>query len=205
MIKRLGVARLFVLLAFALAVGLCAAQTTNPTIRLRGTLEAVAPGSLTLKERRGETIVLALAEKLAVNEVFPIELADIKPGSYIGTAAMPQADGTQRSMGVTVFPETSRGVAEGHYPFDLMPQSTMTNATVADVVAAASGRQLQVKYKGGEKTIVVPPGTPIVSFKPGDASLLVPGASVSIAAQEIGGKPTALRINAGRNGFAIPY
>ena len=116
-----------------------------------------------------------------------------------------KADGTQLAMAVTVFPESARGTAEGHRPFDLQPQSTMTNATVADVVAAPAGRRLRLKYKDGEKIIVVPPGAPIVSFRPGDRSLLVPGASVSLTAQAIDGKPTALRINAGRNGFALPY
>lgn len=202
MIKHLGAT-----LALCLAASLCAAQTTSPptTVRVRGSVQAVAPGQLTVKDRGGEVVTLALSDKLVVNEVFPMELADIKPGSYIGTAALPQADGSQRAVAITVFPETSRGVAEGHFPFDLLPQSTMTNATVADVVGSATGRQLQLKYKGGEKTLVVPPGTPVVSFKPGSPALLVPGASVSIAAQVIDGKPTALRINAGRDGFSIPY
>jgi hypothetical protein len=158
-----------------------------------------------VKERSGELIDLALPANLVVSEVFPITLADIRPGSYIGTAAMPQADGTQRAIAVTVFPESARGTGDGHRPFDLQPQSTMTNATVADVVAASAGRKLQLKYKDGEKTIVVPPEAPIVTFRPGDRSLLVPGASVSLTAQAIDGKPTALRINAGRNGFALPY
>ena len=195
-------------LAFCLAAGLCAAQTAalpSSTVRLRGTVQSVTPGTLTIKERSGEVIELALPDKLVVSEVFPIALADIQPGSYIGTAALPQADGTQLAIAVTVFPESARGTAEGHRPFDLQPQSTMTNATVADVVAAPAGRRLRLKYKDGEKIIVVPPGAPIVSFRPGDRSLLVPGASVSLTAQAIDGKPTALRINAGRNGFALPY
>lgn len=195
-------------LALCLAAGLCAAQTAAPpssTVRLRGTVQSVTPGSLTVKERSGELIDLALPANLVVSEVFPITLADIRPGSYIGTAAMPQADGTQRAIAVTVFPESARGTGDGHRPFDLQPQSTMTNATVADVVAASAGRKLQLKYKDGEKTIVVPPEAPIVTFRPGDRSLLVPGASVSLTAQAIDGKPTALRINAGRNGFALPY
>jgi hypothetical protein len=202
MIKHLGAT-----LALCLAATLCAAQTTAApaTVRVRGTLQAVAPGQITVKDRGGEVVTLALSEKLVVNEVYPMDLGDIKPGSYIGTAALPQADGSQRAVAITVFPEASRGVAEGHFPFDLLPQSTMTNATVADVVGSATGRQLQLKYKGGEKTLEVPPGTPVVSFKPGSAALLVPGASVSIAAQAIEGKPTALRINAGRDGFSIPY
>jgi hypothetical protein len=174
-------------------------------VRLRGTLQSVAPGSVVLKTRSGEVIQLALPPNLVVSEVYPIELADIKAGSYVGVGGLPQADGPQRAIAVTVFPESARGVGEGYRPFDLAPQSTMTNATVAGVAAAPDGRRLQVRYKDDEKTIVVPTGTPIVSFKPADRSLLVPGASVSLSAREIDGKPTAVRIGAGRNGFAVPY
>ena len=195
-------------LALCLAASLCAAQTAPPasaTVRLRGIVQAVTPQTLTLKERGGEVVELALPDKLVVAEVYPIALADIQPGSFIGTAALPQADGTQRAIAITVFPESARGTGEGHRPFDLQPQSTMTNATVADVTAAPSGRTLKLKYKDGEKTLVVPADAPVVTFRPGDRSLLVPGASVSLSAQVIDGKPTALRINAGRNGFALPY
>ena len=202
--------------ALCLASGLCAAQGTPspmaapaaaapPSVRLRGVVQSVTPEMMTIKERSGEVIPLVLSSKLVVNEVYPIALSDVKAGSYIGTAAMPQPDGTQRAIAVTVFPESARGVAEGSYPFDLRPESTMTNATVADVVAAPTGRTLQVRYKDGAKTIVVPPEAPVVSFRPGDRSLLVPGASVSLSAQAIDGKPTAMRVNAGRDGFPLPY
>jgi hypothetical protein len=194
-----------IVLAASLFGTLAIGQSTPATVRLRGTVQAVSPGTLTLKERGGEVIELVLSDKLVVSEVYPIALEDIKPGSFIGTAAMPQQDGSQRAIAVTVFPESARGTGEGHRPFDLQPQSTMTNATVADVVAAPAGRTLQLKYKDGEKTIQVPQGAPIVTFKPADRSLLVPGASVSLAAQVVDGKPTATRVNAGRNGFALPY
>jgi len=156
-------------------------------------------------ERTGERIELALPANLVVNEVYAITLSDIKPGSFIGVGAMPQADGVQRAIAVTVFPDAMRGTGEGHRPFDFMPQSTMTNATVADVMAAPDGRKLQVRYRDGEKTIVVPPGAPVVTFKPADRSLLVPGASVSLSAQAVNGQPTASRISVGRDGFALPY
>jgi hypothetical protein len=188
------------------AAGLAAAQApASPVVRIRGTIQAVGDAGITVKARSGEVVVLALSDKLTVSEVMPIELGDIKPGSYIGTAAVPQADGTLRSLGVTVFPESARGVGDGHRPFDLGPESTMTNGAVADLVASPEGRKLQLKYKDGEKTVLVPPGTQVVTFKPGDRSLLVVGANVSLTAQEINGKPTALRITAGRNGFAAPY
>jgi len=195
-------------LALGLAASLCAAQTpapAAPTVRLRGIVQSVTPLILTVKARGGEVVDLVLPEKLVVSEVYPISLADIQPGSFIGTAALPQADGTQRAIAVTVFPESARGTGEGHRPFDLQPQSTMTNATVADVVGNTSGRTLVLKYKDGEKTLIVPVDAPVVTFRPGDRSLLVPGASVSLSAQVVDGKPTALRINAGRNGFPLPY
>ncbi|SFL89161.1 hypothetical protein [Variovorax sp. OV329] len=191
--------------ALAVMASTAGAQGSEPPVRLRGTVQSVTPTSVTVKERRGETVVLGLPDKLVVQEVYPIELADIQPGSFIGTAAMPQADGTQRAIAVTVFPESARGAGEGFRPFDLQPDSTMTNATVADLAEAPSGRTLHLKYKDGEKTVMVPVGTPVVSFKPGDRSLLVPGASVSLSAQMVNGAPTAQRINAGKGGFVLPY
>jgi hypothetical protein len=181
------------------------AAWAQQTVRLRGTVQAVTASSLTVRTRAGEVVELALPANLAVSEVYPIALADIQPGSFIGTAALPQPDGSQRAIAVTVFPESARGVGEGHRPFDLQPDSTMTNATVADVAAAPQGRQLQLKYKDGQKTLVVPPDAPVVTFRPADRGLLVPGASVSLSAQVVDGKPTAQRINAGRNGFQLPY
>jgi len=181
------------------------AQTSEPVVRLRGIVQDATPTKLTVKDRSGEVVVLGLTDKLVLQEVYPIALADIRPGSFIGTAAVPQPDGTQRAIAVTVFPESARGAGEGSRPFDLQPDSTMTNATVADLAEAPAGRTLRLKYKDGEKTVVVPAGAPVVTFKPGDRSLLVPGASVSLSAQAVNGSPTALRINAGRDGFVLPY
>jgi len=195
-------------LALWAATGLCAAQAvpaSASTVRLRGTVLAVTAGTLTVRDHSGEVVELVMPDTLVVSEVFAISLAEIKPGAFIGTAALPQADGTQRAIAVTVFPESARGTGEGHRPFDLQPQSTMTNATVAEVVATPAGRQLQLKYKDGGLTLVVPPDAPVVTSRRGDRSLLVPGASVSLAAQLVDGKPTVLRINAGRGGFVLPY
>ncbi len=165
------------------------------------------PPRLTAQDftRGGETVELQLPANATINEVYPTELSDIKAGSYVGVGALPQADGSQRAIAVTVFPGASRGTGEGHHPFDFMPQSTMTNATVEGVASAPDGRRLQVRYKDGDKVIVVPPDAPVVSFRPGDRGLLVAGASVSLTAREVDGKPTVVRMNAGRNGFAVPY
>jgi hypothetical protein len=191
-------------LLLSLAAAAAQAQPQGP-VRLRGKIEAVTPTQLTFRDRSGEKLDLAIPAQLSVNEVYAVTLADVKPGSFIGVGAMPQADGTQRAIAVTLFPEALRGTGEGHRPFDFMPQSTMTNATVAEVAASSDGRRLQLRYRDGEKTVVVPPGTPIVSFRPGDRSLLVPGAAVSLTAQQVDGRPTVTRISAGRNGFAPPY
>ena len=190
--------------AFASRVQLASAQAAAP-VRLRGTIETLAPDRLALRQRSGDLVELALPANLVVTEAFPVAFSDIKPNSFIGSGAVPQPDGTQRAIAVLVFPESMRGTGEGHRPFDFLPQSTMTNATVAGVVAAPDGRRLRVAYPGGEQTILVPADTPIYSLKPGARDLLVPGAQVSVTSQLVDGKPTATRITAGRNGFATPY
>lgn len=208
-ITQLRLASAFVLAATLTGlIGQATAQTPPPTVRIRGTIVSVTPTNLVVKARSGEVVDLLMADNMRISEVYPIKLEDIKPGSYIGTAALPQADGTQKAIAVSVFPEAARGTAEGHGPFDLLPQSTMTNATVDDVATmanTAAGRTLKLKYKGGEKTVIVPADAPVVTSRPGDKSLLVPGASVSVFAQELAGKPTVVRMNAGKDGFALPY
>jgi hypothetical protein len=190
--------------ALALVCMLAAAQAPNPPQRLRGTVESFDASTLVVKERSGEVLRLVLDEKFSVNEVLPIELSSIQANSYVGIASMPQPDGTLRALEVLVFPEAARGSGEGHSAWDLQPGSTMTNATVADVVTVAQGRTLKLRYKDGEKTVEVPAGVPIVTFRPGDRSLLMPGAKVLVTAQLRDGKPTALRALAGRDGFAPP-
>jgi hypothetical protein len=194
-------------LAFGAATCVSIAQTAAPAappVRLRGTIEKIDATTLTMKERSGEVITLTMVDNIPVSEVKPIALSDIKAGSYIGSAAMPQADGTQLALEVLVFPEAARGSGEGHYPWDLQPKSTMTNATVADLAAAADGQKLTLRYKDGEKILIVPANVPVVTFAPGDKSLLVPGAKVMVTAQVRDGKPTAMRVLAGRNGFTPP-
>ena len=185
-----------------------AASAASPPVRVRGTVVYADAASLVVRDRSGEVVSLARPQELPVSEVYPIKLADIKRGSFIGTAAMPQPDGTQKALEVLVFPEAARGTGEGHFPWDLQPESTMTNATVADLAAAPSsirgGQQMRLAYKDGEKTVVVPPGTPVVTFAPGTPGLLVPGAKVLVNAQARNGTPTALRVLVGRNGFTPP-
>ena len=202
---------LFGTVVFAQSTSMPTPSMAEKPVRLRGTLVRVDANTLTLKERGGEVVTRARAPAMPISEVYPIKLSAIQPGSYIGTAAVPQPDGSQRALEVVVFPEAARGTAEGHFPWDLMPESTMTNATVSGKAAAPKtvpgGQQLVLQYKGGEKTVVVPADVPVVTFKPGNAdekALLVPGAKVLVNAQLKDGQPVALRVNVGRNGFAPP-
>jgi hypothetical protein len=195
----------------AAAAGPATPEVADKPVRLRGTLVRADADTLTVKERGGEVVTLKRAPGMPISEVYPIELSAIAPGSYIGTAALPQPDGTQKALEVVVFPEAARGTAEGHFPWDLMPESTMTNATVAGKSSAPAsvpgGQKLVLKYKDGEKTVIVPRDVPVVSFKPGnqdEKALLVPGAKVLVNAQMKDGAPTALRVNVGRDGFAPP-
>ncbi len=188
----------------ALVVASLAMAQTAPPLRLRATVEKVEPGFITVKERGGEVVKLLLASDLAVTEVYPIDIAEIKADSYVGAAATPGKDGTLDAVQVLVFPAAMRGAGEGHRPYDLMPEATMTNAAVDGLSSSPSGRTIKLKYRDGEKTLNVPLNVPIVTIKPGDNSLLVTGAKLIVTAEVRDGKPTATRILAGRNGFAPP-
>lgn len=190
--------------AASAAPGLAGAQQAR-TVRLRGTVEALDDSKLTLLERGGRRMELALAPDWSVTEVYPVKLEDVKAGSFVGVGALPQPDGSQRAIAVVLFPENMRGTGEGHYPFDFLPQSTMTNATVADVAKSPDGERLELQYKDGRKTIVVPPEAPIVSLRPGERGMVQVGQKVAVNVQDLNGTPTVLRVSAGRNGFAPPY
>jgi hypothetical protein len=186
-----------------LAAGSAHAQAPN-AVRYRATVDAVTADSVSLTSRTGEKLNVALTDKTGFAAIVPIKLEDIKPGSFIGSAAMPQPDGTQKALEVHVFPEAMRGTGEGHRPFDLQPASTMTNGTVGAVTGSV-GRTLTVSYQGGEKTIVVPPETPVVTYEPGTKVLLVPGAHVILMGTRAeDGKITATRISVGKDGLVPP-
>jgi hypothetical protein len=196
--------RLTALLLLALTSGVAFAQV-NPVVRVRGSVESFTPPMLVLKERSGETLTLHVPDETRVAEVLPTDIATIRPGSFIGTAAMPRSDGRLEALEVVVFPESARGTGEGHYPWDLKPESTMTNATVADLVKSAEGRTLTLRYRDGEKKVLIPPGVPVVTFKPGDRSLIVPGAKVFIVAEPQPDDTLVVkRLLAGRKGFEPP-
>jgi len=188
------------------ACGFVLAQAPAPTQRVRGDVVALDGLGLQVKSRSGETLAIKLADNYVVTAVVKIDATAIKPGSFVGTASMPQPDGTLTSLEVLVLPESMRGSNEGHYPWDLRPGSMMTNATVVDVVSAGQGaRRMTLKYKDGEKSIVVPEDVPIVTFEPGEKSMLVPGAHVLLTAtKQPDGSLTAARVAVGKNGLVPP-
>ncbi len=181
-----------------------AAQTAAPT-RIRGTIEAVTPHSMTVKARDGQTTDITLTEPLTVLTVKKVDLASIGSGSYVGIATRTGAGGVMQAIEVLVFPESMRGAGEGSYPWDLEPASTMTNGTVNGEVKASSALELTVAYKGGSKTIQVSPNVPVVTFAPAERSDLKAGAPVFLAAtKNAEGALSAGRVVVGKDGVAPP-
>jgi hypothetical protein len=183
-----------------------ASSQQPPTVRIRGTIEAVDLPMLSIKSREGADMKVRVTDNVAVFGVARTELSEIKEGSYIGVTGMPQPDGTQKAVAVHIFPEDQRGAAEGFRPWDQRPNSTMTNATVAQTVKGTDGQNILVKYKDGEKKVVVPEGTPVVTFVAGDKSELKPGAKIIIfgAVKKDDGTLEANRVNVGRDGITPP-
>jgi hypothetical protein len=172
------------------------------TQRVRGTIEKVEGNTLSVKARDGAVLTVALAGNATVIGVVKASLADIKEGSYIGSGAMPQADGSQKAIEVHIFAESQRGTGEGHRPWDGAPNSTMTNGTAGNAVAGVDGSVIILKYKDGEKKLIVTPETPIVQYVLGEKSELKPGASINItnAVKKPDGTFEAARVNVGRDG-----
>src|SRR6476660_2562610 len=193
-------------LTFVTLLGTAAWAQQPPTVRIRGTIEAVDGPMLAIKTREGADVKVKMTDNVVVFAVVKTELSEIKPNSYIGVTAMPEPDGTQRAIAVHIFPETQRGAAEGFRPWDARPNSTMTNATVAETVKGTDGQNILVKYKDGEKKVVVPPDTPIVTFVASDKSEIKPGAKLIIfgAAKKEDGSLEANRVNVGRDGITPP-
>ena len=189
----------------ALSLALATAVHAQSTQRIRGDIVSVEGSNLTVRTRAGELASIRLADSHKVTAVVRTTPDAIVPGSYVGTASMPQADGTGRALEVLVFPESGRGSGEGHYAWDLRPGSMMTNATVAEVVGVDNGRRMTLKYKDGEQTIVVPPDAPIVTFEPGTAQMLRPGAHVMLSARvQPDGSLAATGVAVGKDGLVPP-
>ena len=162
--------------ALAMMVAGIATALAQDTVRVRGTIERIDGSIYVIKARDGAELKV----NPQIAGVVKASLSDIKQGSFVGVTAMPRADGSQTALEVHIFPESMRGTGEGHYPWDLRPQSTMTNATVEQIVTAVDEQTLTLKYKDGEKKISVRANTPIVAYVPGDKSDFKLGAKVFI-------------------------
>jgi hypothetical protein len=177
----------------------------NPPVRIRGTVEKLDGNMLTVKARNGQSMSVKLADNVVVVGIQKASLADIGTGKFIGTTTVGEREGNLVAEEVHIFPENMRGTGEGHYDWDLKPQSKMTNANVANIVSVANDRVMTVQYKGGEKKILVTNDTVVVTYKPVDKSEVKPGARVFLAAQkQPDGSLTAARVNVGMKGQTPP-
>ena len=191
-------------------------------MRMHGDVEALQGRDLRVKGDSGQVMSFRLADKVSITTRSPVKLDAITPGAFIATTAVPQPDGTLVATELRVFPESMRGLGEGHRPMERMPgstmtnatvtsvapvaqggpASTMTNATVTDVADKGSGRRITVKYKGGEKTVVVNDSASVTKIEDAGASVLVPGAHVAItASKQMDGSLVADRVTVGKNGY----
>jgi endonuclease YncB( thermonuclease family) len=192
----------------AAAVAFIAAATAmaqSPPTRIRGTISAIDGKTATIATREGTPVKVNLADNWGVMLVSPLTMADIKENSFVGIASMKGPDGSLNALEVLVFPEAARGSNEGHYPWDLQPESMMTNATVATVASANDGQTLTLKHKDGTQTIKVKPGTPIVTFAPGDKADAKVGAKVFFGTTKAAdGSLTTARMLVGKDGLTPP-
>ncbi len=196
-------------LAMVLALGLAPiaakAQTATEPHRVRGTIQSLEGDTLTVDTREGETATIALSEDWHTVGVTTASIEDIEPGDYVGIASLPMQDGRDGALEVLIFPEAMAGAGEGSRPWDLEPDSTMTNATVANKVEAADGNDLTLTYDGNEKTITVPEDVPIVTFAEATEANLTEGAVVFVPGQiDKAGTITATTVVVGTGGVAPP-
>ena len=176
----------------------------KPPVRIRGEIVAVDATTLTVRHQSGEVVKIAIKPDQAVSAVKNVALADIKPGSYIGTATKPSADGKLVAVEVLVLPEAARGSGDGHYAWDLIPGGMMTNANVDTVMSGVNGRDMKLSYKGGTKDVTVPENVPVVTPAPAERADLLVGKKVFVVAD---GEPSnfrAVRIFVEKDGVAPP-
>lgn len=200
--------RLITAFAFGLTAVLSAPvhaedKKTAP-IHVRGSILTYAGSTLKVKTREGETVDVALADDWKVAGVANAKVTDIKPGDFVGIASLPKADGGDGALEVLIFPPAMKGTGEGSYSWDLKPESSMTNATVADAVKGVDGRTVTVSYHGKEKKIAIPDGTPVVTIAAAAKDDLVPGATVFITAEKSETGPIAHQVVVGKDGVVPP-
>ncbi len=200
-------------LIMPMLTGMAAAKNAPPEI-IRGTIASVTPTGLEITSRDGSKITVTLSPAVKVTDLVPTKLSDVKPGSYVGTAAIKEPDGQYRAMELQVFPESMRGVGLGTRPWNLTQKSTMTNGTVGAMtqtngtvgnVNAAGNVILTVNDDTGAKTVLVPSTVPVVTYQPGTVAELKPGAHVILFALKAGdGSLTTSRVQVGKNGLTPP-
>ncbi len=204
MTKKSGMIAALAAFGALLAASMAAAQTPE-VVRVRGTIEAADGQTLNVKGRDGTPVKMTVTDKTGLLTVDRKSLADVKQGVFVGITAMPQPDGTQKAVEIHIFPETMRGMNEGHRPWDLMPNSTMTNANIESAVADVSGQKLVLKYKDGEKTFTVPADVAVVMFAPATKADLKPNEKIfSAAKKQADGTFEAQFIVVGHNGVNPP-
>jgi len=193
-----GAAASFVLPSAAMAAG----NTSN----VRGTIEQIGGDTMQVKASNGASITVHLTQNAKIAVVSKASMADVKPGTFIGTAARPQPDGTLQAAEIHIFPESMRGTGEGNRPWDTGPGSSMTNGTVGQQVDKVQGNTLTVKYQGGEKAVTVTPNTKVVALAPGDRNDLKPNEKVFIPGATAAGNGSveANRLTVGKDGVAPP-
>ena len=196
------------LVALAMVAASCIAaiaQQSPAPSRVRGTIEAVDGDVISVKSRSGEDVKLHMTADMRVVGIIKIALSDVKVGSFVGTTTVPGPDGIPTAVEVHVFPEDMRGTGEGSRAYDLKPNSTMTNATVAESVAGNDGHTLLVKYKDGEKKVCVSSETPVVTYTPGEKSDLKAGAKIIAFVKALpDGSFETNRVSVGRDGLTPP-
>jgi hypothetical protein len=198
-------AALAALLVAAAALPALAQAPANPPVRVRGTVEKLEGNNMTVRTASGQDLHVRLADNYGVMGVARASRDDLASGKFIGTTTVGERDGALVALEVHIFPENMRGTGEGHYDWDLRPQSKMTNANVAQVTSMGSDRVLTVQYKGGEKKVLVPENAVIVAFTPTDRGELKPGAKIfAVAQRQPDGTLTAARVNVGLKGQVPP-
>jgi hypothetical protein len=192
-------------LSFAL-IWFAVPASAQETVRIRGTIERVEGPVYVIKNRDGEEVKLTVTDNPLYVAIVKSTMADIKPGMFVGSTGMTQPDGSQKAIEVHIFPESMRGTGEGHYDWDLKPNTKMTNANVEQTVAGTDGPVLTVKYKDGEKKLMVTPETAVVSYVVGSKDDLKPGIKVFIGAakKQADGTVQTPRITYGKDGLTPP-